>query len=66
MEAPIISSNIAKHQPANSSWSEDMDIMDFANDDDYKTSWQSHPSVKEPWLEIQRMSALSDLYRASR
>ncbi|RYY61770.1 MAG: carbohydrate-binding protein [Chitinophagaceae bacterium] len=53
LDLPVTSSNIAIHQPANSSWSNDMDIMDFANDDDYKTSWQSHPSVKEPWLEIQ-------------
>ena len=29
-----------------------MDIMDFANDDDYKTSWSSNPTVKNPWLEL--------------
>ena len=52
MEAPIISSNIAKHQPANSSWSEDMDIMDFANDDSFTTSWKSNKEVKNPWFEI--------------
>ncbi|HEY9044823.1 MAG TPA: alpha-L-fucosidase [Ohtaekwangia sp.] len=51
-EAPIISSNIAKHQPAFSSWSDDMWIMDFANDDDFSTAWQSNPTVKQPWLEI--------------
>lgn len=52
LEAPIISTNIAKNQPANASWSDDMDIMDFANDDDFKTSWTSNPTVKNPWYEV--------------
>lgn len=51
-EAPIISSNIAKYKPANSSWSWDMQLMDFANDDDFKTGWESNKSVAKPWLEI--------------
>jgi alpha-L-fucosidase len=51
-ERPIISSNIAKAKPANSSWSYDMNIMDFANDDRFGSSWISHPLVKKPWLEI--------------
>jgi alpha-L-fucosidase len=51
-DAPIISPNIAKRQPANSSWSDDMWIMDFANDDDFTTSWASNPTVKRPWHEI--------------
>jgi alpha-L-fucosidase len=51
-EAPVISSNIAKHQPAKSSWSDDMNIMDFGNDDNFKTAWQSNPVVKEPWYEV--------------
>jgi len=50
--APIISTNLAKNQPANSSWSDDMNIMDFANDDDFHSSWQSNPEVKTPWYEI--------------
>lgn len=50
--APIISSNIAKFQRSNSSWSDDMNIMDFANDDRFGTSWQSNPTVKQPWYEI--------------
>jgi alpha-L-fucosidase len=50
--APIISSNLAKNQPSNSSWSDDMDIMDFANDDNFHSSWQSNPEVKQPWYEI--------------
>lgn len=49
---PIIASNLAKNQPANSSWSDDMNIMDFANDDDFNSSWQSNSEVKSPWYEI--------------
>ena len=52
IDAPIISSNLAKNQPSNSSWSDDMNIMDFANDDDFTTSWISNPTVKSPWYEI--------------
>ena len=51
--APIISSNIAKFQPANSSWSTDMNIMDFANDDNFRSTWQSNRSVKQPWFEVE-------------
>jgi len=51
-EAPIISSNLAKKQSANSSWSDDMAIMDFANDDNFGTSWISNPTVKNPWFEV--------------
>lgn len=50
--APIISRNLAKNQPANSSWSDDMNIMDFANDDDFTTSWTSNTAIKTPWYEI--------------
>jgi alpha-L-fucosidase len=52
-EAPIISSNLAKHQPANASWSDDMNIMDFGNDDNFHTAWQSNPTVKAPWYEVE-------------
>lgn len=51
-DAPIISRNIAKHQSCHSSWASDMLIMDFANDDDFSTSWKSNPQVKEPWYQI--------------
>lgn len=51
--SPIISSNIAKFQPSNSSWSNDMNIMDFANDDNFRSTWQSNPSVKQPWFEVE-------------
>jgi alpha-L-fucosidase len=50
--APIISSNIAKFKPSRSSWGYDMNIMDFANDDRFTTSWQSNPAVKTPWYEV--------------
>ncbi|WP_114790909.1 alpha-L-fucosidase [Niabella yanshanensis] len=52
LDAPIISHNLATGKPTNSSWSDDMNIMDFANDDRYTTSWVSNPTVKEPWYEI--------------
>lgn len=52
LEAPIISSNLAKNQFSNSSWSDDSNIMDFANDDDFHSSWMSNPTVKNPWYEI--------------
>ncbi len=51
-EAPVISSNIAKHQPAASSWSNDMNIMDFGNDDSFRSTWQSNRAVKAPWWEV--------------
>jgi alpha-L-fucosidase len=53
LDLPIISSNLAKNKPSNSSWSDDMNIMDFANDDDYKTSWVSNARVPEPWYEVE-------------
>jgi len=49
---PIISTNLALHKPANASWSDDMDIMDFANDDDFKTNWTSNSKVEKPWYEV--------------
>ncbi|MBK0379129.1 alpha-L-fucosidase [Mucilaginibacter segetis] len=50
--APIISTNLAKNKMANSSWSDDSEIMDFANDDDFTTSWVSNPKVEKPWYEV--------------
>ncbi|HTG56040.1 MAG TPA: alpha-L-fucosidase [Niabella sp.] len=52
LDAPIISHNLATRKPSNSSWSDDMNIMDFANDDRYTTSWVSNSTVKNPWYEI--------------
>jgi alpha-L-fucosidase len=51
-DPPIISSNIAKRKPIDASWSHDMDIMDFANDDDFNSAWVSQSSVTKPWLEV--------------
>ncbi|WP_165020681.1 alpha-L-fucosidase [Dysgonomonas sp. ZJ279] len=51
-EAPIISSNIAKFKPSNSSWSSDMQLMDFANDDNFRSGWESNPQIKKPWWEV--------------
>jgi len=52
-EAPIISSNLAKRQQAEASWSDDMWIMDFGNDDNFNTAWQSNPMVKtQPWFQV--------------
>ncbi len=51
-EAPIISSNIAKHKPADSSWSWDMQISDFGNDDNFKTHWESNEHIANPWYEV--------------
>ena len=50
-EAPIIQCNIAKGCPAEYSWSYDYKIGDFANDDNFDTSWISHSTVSEPWWE---------------
>ncbi|MDR1331717.1 MAG: alpha-L-fucosidase [Tannerella sp.] len=50
--APLVSPNIAARQPVNASWSDDMMIMDFATDDNFRTSWRSNPEVARPWLEI--------------
>jgi len=51
-DAPIISHNLAKHQSANATWSDDMWIMDFGNDDNFRTAWKSNPSVKKPMYEV--------------
>jgi alpha-L-fucosidase len=50
--APIISQNIAKYVRSNSSWSDDMNLMDFANDDNFRSNWSSNPTVKAPWYEL--------------
>ena len=48
-DAPIVERNIAKHKPAESSWSYDYGIMDFACDDDFATAWTSNPRVEKPY-----------------
>lgn len=27
-------------------------IMDFANGDNFKTSWKSNPAIKDPWYQV--------------
>lgn len=51
-QLPIISNNLAKNKFAEGSWSNDMNIMDFGNDDDFSTSWDSNAEVTHPWYEI--------------
>jgi alpha-L-fucosidase len=52
LDAPIISHNLAKNMPTNSSWGDDDNIMDLANDDDFTTSWVSNSTVASPWWEV--------------
>ena len=49
---PITDINIAVGRPCDSSWSDDMDIMDFANDDNFRSCWVSSPAVAEPWWKV--------------
>jgi alpha-L-fucosidase len=52
LDAPVISHNIAKNKPSTSSWGDDDNIMDLANDDDFTTSWVSNTTVDKPWWEV--------------
>ena len=51
--APVTDINIAVHRSCDSSWSDDMNLMDFANDDDFSTSWVSNAEVKQPWWRVE-------------
>ena len=50
--APITQINLAVGRPCDSSWSDDMFLMDFANDDNFSSSWVSSPEVREPWWSV--------------
>lgn len=50
--APITDINIAVGRPCDSSWSDDMNLMDFANDDNYHSCWVSSPAVESPWWRV--------------
>ena len=50
--APITQVNLAIGKPCDSSWSDDMFLMDFANDDNFSSAWISSPEVKEPWWSV--------------
>jgi len=49
---PVVASNLAKFQKANSSWSNDYRISDLGNDDNFNTAWASNSAVKQPWYEV--------------
>lgn len=52
-ESPIVASNLAKKAYSNSSWGDDMNIMDLANDDNFNTSWVSNAAASDnPWWEL--------------
>ena len=51
-DAPITQCNIAKGCPTEYSWSDDYALGDFANDDNFGSSWRPHPTIKEPWWEV--------------
>ena len=50
---PVTDINIAVGRSCDSSWSEDMNLMDFANDDDFRTCWVSSPEVQCPWWRVE-------------
>lgn len=50
--APVISQNLAKHRPAKSAWAWDTGIMDFANDDDFRTAWECNAETRDPWWSV--------------
>ncbi|MEN5233105.1 alpha-L-fucosidase [Sphingobacterium faecium] len=52
-ESPVIASNMALKAYTNSSWSDDMNLMDFANDDNFGSSWVSNAAASDnPWWEL--------------
>ena len=51
--APVLQRNVARFKPSESSWSDDMMIMDLANDDDFSSAWRSFPSVQRPYWEVE-------------
>lgn len=51
--APVIDLNLAVGRGCDSSWSDDMNLMDFANDDNFSSCWVSSPEVKQPWWSVQ-------------
>lgn len=50
---PITDINIAVNRPCDSSWADDMNLMDFANDDNFSTCWVSSPEVEKPWWMVE-------------
>ena len=56
-DAPIIGRNIAKNRPSESSWSWDYRLMDFANDDNFTTAWESNQLINKPYWQVALDSA---------
>ncbi|MBV5283546.1 MAG: alpha-L-fucosidase [Paludibacter sp.] len=52
VKEPIISTNLAKHQKMNSSWSQNWLHSDLANDGNYQTAWRPNQTSKTAFLEI--------------
>ena len=48
----ILVPNLALGKPAEGTWCYDCQLFDFINDDNFKTEWYAHPSVKEPQVTI--------------
>ena len=46
---PITDINMAINRRCDSSWADDMNLMDFANDDNFASCWVSSPEVNNPW-----------------
>lgn len=50
---PVTASNLAKGCRAESTWSYDMEISDFVNDDDFTSAWVANAKFEgEPWIEV--------------
>ena len=58
---PITDINIAVGRRCDSSWSDDMNLMDFACDDNFGSCWVSSPEVKSPWwmVELDKPTAVN-------
>ena len=52
-DPPITGINLAIGRRCDSSWSDDMFLMDFANDDNFSSPWISSPTVDEPWWQVE-------------
>ncbi len=50
---PVTASNLAKGCRAESTWSYDMEISDFVNDDDFESAWVANAKYEgTPWVEV--------------
>ena len=58
---PITDINMAINRRCDSSWADDMNLMDFANDDNFATCWVSSPEINNPWwlVELDKTAQVS-------